>query len=152
MKSGFDNLNSNDMDNDMLDNLYSLIYAFMEKSMISADIYVKHSKREIITKKDIQLGLKYETFKFLHRPDIFDDINRWKEILLEELEEEEEEEDKKIEESDIIVDDKDYVPFKKSECECEVCSGFNSIEEQWDNWVPHNQIEIILKNAVLKIQ
>ena len=64
----------------------------------------------------------------------------------------EEEEDKEIEESDIIADDKDYVPFKKSECECEVCSGFNSIEEQWDNWVPHNQIEIILKNAVLKIQ
>ena len=149
MKSGFDNLNSNDIDNDMLDNLYSLIYAFMEKSMVSADIYVRHSDREIITKEDIQLTLKYETFKFLHRPNIFDDVKRWKEILIEELNEDDE--DKIQFESDVVVDNKDYVPFKKSACSCEVCSEINGIDERWDVWEPHNQIEIILKNAVLKI-
>ena len=148
MKSGFDNIGSNEMDDDMLDNLYSLIYAFMEKSMVSADTYVKHSKREIITKEDIQLCLKYETFKFLHRPNIFDDVKRWREILLEEIEEEDEEE---TEELDVVADNKDYVPFKQSECSCEVCSEVNGIEERWDVWEPHNQIEIILKNAVLKI-
>ena len=150
MKSGFDNINSNEMDNNMLDNLYSLIYAFMEKSMVSADTYVKHSKREIITKEDIQLTLKYETFKFLHRPNIFDDVARWKEILLEEIDEGEEE-DKETEELDIVADNKDYVPFRKSECSCEVCAEINDIEGKWDEWEPHNQIEIILKNAVLKL-
>ena len=153
MKSGFDNINSNEMDDDMLDNLYSLIYAFMEKSMISADIYVKHSEREIITKEDIQLALKYETFKFLHRPNIFDDVSRWKEILLDEIDDEGDDAKEMQDggDSDVIANDKDYVPFKKSECDCEICSEMNSIEDKWDEWEPHNQIEIILKNAVLKI-
>ena len=152
MKSGFDNINSNEMNDDMLDNLYSLIYAFMEKSMISADTYVKHSKREIITKEDIQLALKYETFKFLHRPNIFDDVSRWKEILLEEIETEEAvAEDTVTGDLNVVADDKDYVAFTKSECICEICAEINDIEEKWDTWVPHNQIEIILKNAVLKI-
>ena len=153
MKSGFDNINSNEMDDDMLDNLYSLIYAFMEKSMISADIYVKHSEREIITKEDIQLALKYETFKFLHRPNIFDDVSRWKEILLDEINDggDDVKEMQDGGDSDVIANDKDYVPFKKSECDCEICSEMNNIEDKWDEWEPHNQIEIILKNAVLKI-
>ena len=152
MKSGFNNLTSETLDNDMINNLYSLVYTFMEKAMHSADTYVKHSGREVITKEDIQLCLKYETFTFLQRPNIMDEVSKWKEILSEELEEDTEEDSEEIINNDIIVNDDNYVPFKKSECSCNLCKEINQIENKWNDWVPHNQIEIILKNAVLKIQ
>ena len=144
MKSGFNLLESEVLSEETINNLHALVYAFMEKAIISADKYVRHSGRNTITKKDIKLGLKSETFKFLKRENFLEDINRWSEILDEEISEEDEE-------MDTIVNNTEYVEFRKSSCGCSNCSFFNEIEEKWDAWEPHNQIEHILKNAVLKI-
>ena len=119
---------------------------FMEKAIYAADKYVTHAGRTVITKTDIKLGLKSETFKFLKRENFIDDVKKWQEII---AEEEEDVED--LIELESIVSNSTYVKFTKSECTCETCKCFNGIEDKWDEWTPQNQIEIILKNAVLKI-
>ena len=144
MKSGFSLLESEAPSEETINNLHALVYAFMEKAIVSADKYVHHSGRDTITKKDIKLGLKSETFKFLTRENFTEDVKKWREILDEEDIDEEEE-------IETIVNDAEYVEFKKSTCTCNNCTFFNEIEEKWDAWEPHNQIECILKNAVLKI-
>lgn len=146
MKSGFNMIEQEPLSEEMIENLYALVYAFMEKAIISAEKYVSHSGRAIITKQDIKLGLKSETFKFLQRENFMEDIKRWREII---NEDENPEED--LVEFESIVSNSEYVDFKKSVCECSNCKFFNEIEEKWATWEPHNQIELILKNAVLKI-
>lgn len=145
MKSGFNMLEQEPLSEEMIENLYALVYAFMEKAISTADKYVRHSGRNTITKQDIQLGLKAETFKFLKRENFMEDIKKWQEIMAEDEDEED------LIEIESVVNDTEYVEFKKSECKCEDCTFFNEIEEKWDAWEPHNQIELILKNAVLKI-
>tara|TARA_B110000977_G_C10829591_1_gene397498 strand:+ start:105 stop:563 length:459 start_codon:yes stop_codon:yes gene_type:complete len=143
MKSGFNNLNE-PVTNEMINNINALVFAFMEKAMISADIYVKHSGRNTITKKDIELGLKSETFKFLTRENLTNDIDKWLDILKEESSSEDDEEYEEI-------INEDYVEFTKSNCSCKICVFFNSVEDKWKEWEPCNQIEFILKNGVDKI-
>ena len=145
MKSGFNMTEEEPMTEEMIENLQALVYAFMEKSITSADKYVRHAERTTITKKDIKLGLKVETFKFLQRENIIENISKWREILAEDEGDEDEEEIKSI------INDSEYVEFTKSICSCENCDFFNGIEDKWDLWEPHNQIEHILKNAILKI-
>ena len=145
MKSGFNTLDQAPLSEEMVENLYALVYAFMEKAISTADKYVNHSGRTTITKKDIKLGLKTETFKFLKRANFMEDIKRWQEIMAKEEDEED------LLEFESMVSNSEYVEFKKSECACGNCKFFNEIDEKWDAWEPHNQIELILKNAVLKI-
>jgi len=147
MKSGFNLLEQEPLPEETIENLYALVYAFMEKAIISAEKYVSHSGREVITKQDIKLGLKVETFKFLKRDNFMEDINRWREII----NEDENSEEDMVEFESMVSNTNKYVAFKKSSCECENCKFFNEIEEKWSAWEPHNQIELILKNAVLKI-
>tara|TARA_B110000967_G_C18844585_1_gene541276 strand:- start:868 stop:1320 length:453 start_codon:yes stop_codon:yes gene_type:complete len=143
MKSGVSTLEEQPLTSDEINNLYAMVYSFMEKALISADKYVQHSGRTIITKRDIQLGLKSETFKFIQRPDFMTDIQRWRTIL------QEEESDEEVESS---IADGDYVEFTESSCNCSECEDFNTIEVRWTGWEPHNQIETILKRAILSIE
>jgi len=145
MKSGFNNLQEEALGEEEINNLNALVYAFMEKAIISADKYVQHSGRDTITKQDIKLGLKAETFKFLQRDNIMESIGKWQEILAEDDDSEDEEE------LSSIINNAEYVEFKKSICACKSCTFFNGIEEKWEKWVPNSQMEQILKNAVLRI-
>ena len=145
MKSGFNNLQEEALGEEEINNLNALVYAFMEKAIISADKYVQHSGRDTITKQDIKLVLKAETFKFLQRDNIMESIGKWQEILAEDDDSEDEEE------LSSIINNAEYVEFKKSMCACKNCTFFNGIEEKWEKWVPNSQMEQILKNAVLRI-
>ena len=61
LKSGFDNTNidSNDNENTQIQ-IASLLTVFMENALKTAEIYTLHSKRKIITSKDISRALKRE--------------------------------------------------------------------------------------------
>lgn len=144
MKSGFNNINE-PLSSEMIENVHALVYAFMEKAMLAADVYVRHSGRNTITKKDIELGLKSETFKFLQRENVMENINKWREIL---QEDEDTEDEAELEE---IINKNEYVEFTKSNCSCKNCEFFNGIEDKWDSWEPHNQIECILKGSVQRL-
>jgi len=143
MKSGFNNLGEAPLTTEEVANLQAMVYSFMEKALIAADKYVQHSGRTTITKRDIQLGLKSETFKFIQRPDFMNDIQRWRTIL------QEEDSGDEVESS---IDNRDFVPFSASTCACDDCVDFSNIDSRWSKWEPTNQIETILKNAIFSIE
>lgn len=143
MKSGFNNLDESPLTTEEIANLQAMVYSFMEKALITADKYVQHSGRTTITKRDIQLGLKSETFKFIQRPDFMNDIQRWRTIL------QEEDSGDEVESS---IDNRDFVPFSESTCACDDCVDFSNIDSRWSEWEPTNQIETILKNAIFSIE
>ena len=49
MRSGFDNLETKD---DTLENVGSVVMAFMQNGMTNSDVYVKHAKRKEITPEE----------------------------------------------------------------------------------------------------
>ena len=168
MKTGFDNIFSNDKDVDNSNlNILSLLTVFMENSVSNAAIYTKHSNRTIITSKDISLSLKREVFEFLNSDDL--EI-RAKEILDEYIEEfnneEYEEDDEEDDEEDEEDDEEDEINEKKmndnysteeteefveSTCNCDICIQMNKYNNIWKDWKPTNKIEEILYNGIIKI-
>ena len=69
LKTGFENVISNDNSEHKLQ-IMSLMTVFMQNALKTANIYTKHSNRNIITSIDISLGLKKELFTFLDNDDI----------------------------------------------------------------------------------
>ena len=138
LKSGFSGLIENDSDKDsdeFILRVQSILFSFMENGIKQAEDYVKHAGRNSITKEDIKLCLKAETFDYLQRPDILDSVQKWRNIILEDEEEElelEEEEKEELElepepASCIVVDQE----FTKSVCKCDICDKLNNIDNVW---------------------
>lgn len=178
LKTGFDNLDSNESNNEIKLQMSALITVFMENAMKTAEIYTKESNRTVITPQDISLSLKRELFTFLDNDDIearaLEIINEFKEELKEineSNEEEDEEEDKKDEEDeeddeedeedeeDDEKDEKDEELDKKnkneeftfSNSDCKICKEVNMYAEKWKTWEPTNHIEKILWSGINKI-
>lgn len=147
LKSGFNNLiEPNKPDEETLLTVSSLVTAFMDSALREATTYVEHAGRNGITKQDIILSLKSETFKFLNRPDINDNVQKWREIIQEEHDDDEDYSDSDIENDDNEEDE--IQEFTKSECQCKLCAVINNIEHTWDQWCPQTPIEKILKKVI----
>ena len=147
LKSGFNNLiEPNKPDEETLLTVSSLVTAFMDSALREATTYVEHAGRNGITKQDIILSLKSETFKFLNRPDINDNVQKWREIIQEEQDDDEDYSDSDIEGDD--NGDDEIQEFTKSECQCKLCDEINNIEHTWDQWCPQTPIEKILKKVI----
>jgi len=153
MKSGFNILENNSNNEDLLLNISSIVTAFTEKAVQTSYIYTEHSKRNTITKKDIKLCLMIETFLFLKRADLTESVEKWKDIIKNDIElEDNQSEDQLVDgqlednqsEEDQLVED----PFNYSECTCELCKKINDIEKLWSKWVPITPIECILKKTI----
>ena len=142
MKTGLIESSNNNLDNDFINNIQSIVLSFMEKAIKTCEIYVEHSNRNTITPEDIKLGLMLETFVYINRNDTLENQLKWKNII--EGNSSEEEEHIETEEN---LEIKEEV-FKKSTCKCPICEAMNNIEEKWNNWTPESDFEIILKKAI----
>jgi hypothetical protein len=159
LKSGFSGLIENDSDKDsdeFILRVQSILFSFMENGIKQAEDYVKHAGRNSITKEDIKLCLKAETFDYLQRPDILDSVQKWRNIILED-----EDADFSADEDDVegLVCEPEPEPepepegdgeqeFTKSVCKCGVCDKLNNIDTVWNAWTPQEGLEIILHNAI----
>ena len=145
LKSGFNNLiEPSKPDEETLLTVSSLVTAFMDNALRESATYVEHAKRNGITQRDIILSLKAETFKFLNRENINENVQKWRGVI-------EQENDEYSESDDEDIDNGNLEPineFKKSECLCELCNEINNIEFIWENWVPQKPIEKILKKVI----
>ena len=173
IKSG-DNLLENifEQDKDSEIQIMSLLTVFLENAIKSAEIYTLHSKRTIISSKDISMALKRELFTFLDNEDIAiratEIVQEYKQAIQEEEEydeeydEEDEEDDEEYEdEEDEYIENSEknkdnYITneteeFKKSVCNCSICTEINNYSDNWDSWKPTNNIETILYNGIQKI-
>ena len=132
MKSGFDNL----VHEDPTENIASIVLVFMENAIKSADIYVKHAKRNSITAEDIKRGLMLETFFIKQRPNMLEQCEEMKKTINRILEEENESDE---DEEDFITDEEEE--FKESECQCPMCNCMNTIYTRWEGFTPESTIE-----------
>jgi len=151
----------NNVDNDngeLLKNVNALLFSFIENALKTCETYIDHGKRNTITKEDIRLGLMLETFEYIKRNNT-GNIEKWKEIIEDEDGEEDSDSDydeecdyreEGVDDNDKIQIEKEDV-FKWSNCKCETCCKINNVEDKWEVWKPRNQIENILRNAILEI-
>lgn len=157
MKSGFNNLITNDEPNqELIINISSLITTFLDKALEVSSIYISHANRKIITPKDIKISLKNECFNFLNRNNINDDVLKWKQIIENEIKNNEQENDDYYSDSDTESLSNKENPvieeYKISNCKCELCNNLNNIDIKWNNWKPSNNFEIILKKCIDKVE
>ena len=131
IKTGFNTL----VPEDPTENIASIVLVFMENAIKSADIYVKHAKRNSITAEDIKRGLMLETFFIKQRPNMLEQCEEMKKII-KQIQEEDNSDD---EEEDFITDEEEE--FKESECECPMCCCMNTIYTRWEGFTPESSIE-----------
>ena len=149
MKSGFNNLVSNDTE-DLEQNVTILVATFATEGLKHATRYITHHKtRNKITAEDIKRGMMLEVFLFNNRPDLLDKFDEIKALI---AEEEDEEEDEDEDDDDDDDDDDEEVDFTENDCECAICKCMNTIYTRWENFSPSTPLEQIIKTNIDKIQ
>jgi hypothetical protein len=180
LKTGFDNLENNDSNQEVQLQMVALLTVFMENAMKTAEIYTKEANRKVITSQDISLSLKRELFTFLDNDDIeirsLEILNEFKSELENHNEtydegeyDDEDYEDDECEDEECNEYDEDNV---EDECEqegkknnkeydeeefticnsdCKICQEVNMYAEKWKTWQPTNNIEKILWSGINKI-
>lgn len=122
LKSGFNNLVEED---ETVENVASIIILFMENAIKSASIYIKHCKRNTITKEDVKRAFMLEVFLMKKRGD---NLQRCEEIK-NKIKQIMNEEDEQIEEEEEYEDEEDE--FCESKCTCAMCNCLNTIYDRW---------------------
>ena len=137
MKSGFDNLEKKD---ETLENAASISLVYMENALKSADIYVKHAKRNQITVEDIKRGLMLEVFFMKSRPNLMKQCDEMKTKIKEIVDD-----DCEVVE---FIEEEEEEEFKESTCKCAMCGCFNTIYTRWEKFTPELPMEKILANHI----
>jgi histone H3/H4 len=122
--------------------LTALITVFLEKSITSAFQYVEHSNRNGVTTEDIKSAMKLEVFRFLHRENIHEDVQRVTKELSDDFFglDTSEETNEEMSDDDFVFDS-----FCMSLCSCTECRNTNLVVSKWNDWVPSNYMESSLK-------
>ena len=142
IKTGFNLLEPEDP----TENIASILLVFMENAVKSADIYVKHAKRNSITAEDIKRGLMLEVFFMKQRPNMLEQCEKMKETIQKILDEEDDS-DEEIEIYQEVEDEE----FKESECQCPMCGCINTIYQRWEGFTPETPIERAMFNHINRI-
>ena len=138
MQSGFDNLESNDI----AENVSAIIAYFAENSLKTSATYVKHAKRNGITKMDIKKAMQLEVFLFSKRKNLTEEVLQIKNKLKEYDSDSDEDVD------DLIIPDEELDEFKNSSCSCVLCKTLNCIEIKWSNFNPTEPMQKLLKKHI----
>ena len=94
--------------------------------------------------------LKSETFKFLNRPDINNNVKKWRQVIEDDRNNDEYLEDNSNDD-EYQEEDENQDPiqeFTKSNCQCALCLEINNIKSVWVNWIPQKPIEKVLKKVI----
>jgi len=150
MKSGFNNLQSNEENEEMEKNVVGTIVHFTENALKTAGFYVKHSGRKIITREDIKRSFMLEVFLFYNRQNLTENIEKIVQELYEDDSSEEEGEEKTDDEetNEIIFEEDIEGTFELSKCKCALCKSLNNIDEKWSSWTPETPIQNILQKHI----
>ena len=135
MKSGFNTLVEED---ETEENVVAIILNFMQNAIKSASIYIKHSKRNTLTKEDIKRGFMLEVFFMNKRTDTLEKCEELKKTIKKILNEGDDEDEEEI----IYEEEEDS--FAESKCTCPMCGCMNTIYDRWETWTPETKMEKIL--------
>ncbi len=171
MKTGFnmfESAQSLQINSELETKITALMILLLEKAIIAAETYSKHTGLNVILVKHIVLGLQYETHEFFNRPELDEEFSQMVNEINEDNENYQsddepdasgdENSDTENNESDYegsepdASGDEDEEKFIKSECDCHICTKCNIYDNEWDQWNPDDEIIIRLKNAINKIR
>ena len=140
---------------DTAENVIAIVLSFMENAVNDAGIYVEHSGRKVVSKKDIKMALQAETFEYIHREDIEGSLLYYKESIHNDIamyndddEDNEDEDEKETFLQSKVVNDEDMEEYKVSMCRCNVCKRLNHAVLIWDDWEPETDMEKVLKKVI----
>ena len=147
---------SREADQDTAENVIAIVLSFMENAVKDASIYVEHAGRKVVSKKDIKMALKAETFEYIHREDIEGSLLYYKETIHNDFENQCEDDDDGDNEDNEgqkflkskIVNDSEMEEYSVSMCRCDVCKRLNDAIIIWNTWVPKTDMENILKKVI----
>ena len=156
MKSGSNMVRTNpELDENTEQNIMSMLTLFTSNALINASEYIKICGRNGITKEDIKYGLIFEVFEFIKNPNLLDDLNEVEEELLkEDTDNDEDWED--VDENDNIIPENKLDEFSRIDInnveakDKDFVIKYHNYYDSWDDWVPSNQLETILKDAIDK--
>jgi histone H3/H4 len=148
---------------EMLEEINILLSLFITRGLKHAQRYMKLSKRNVITKQDIGLGMKREIMTFINDPNLQTDFEKHKEIYLEEIYEEEEYITEEENTTKLILTDAQLQEEVSSWCrinqiEILKCNDedkefirlMHNMSDHWEKWKPDNPFEKILQNNILR--
>ena len=127
-----------DLINQVQDSAINIIQPILEQSVILAAEYAKACGRDTVLSEDLEYAMKYCTMYEVgkkigtHFPEIYD----------EEYESDEEDEIEMVDE-----DDED-IKFERYSGREYKYVKMNNAYDNWENWVPKNPTEQMLKNAI----
>ena len=142
MKTGFDNLVTNEVDVELVKNVSAMVMTYADGALRTASTYVSHGSRTIVTAEDLKRAMILEVFLIEKRPNL---MKRAKEIKKELFEDSGEVGD---EDENIIVEEEDVEAFTPNTCTCALCTSINDIYKRWETWTPTSRVQQILKKHI----
>lgn len=147
MKTGFNLVQNTNEAAELKKNITTMVVLFSQKALRAAAIYVSHSNRNIVVTEDIKRGMMLETFIFYKDPKLLEEMKQVKENiydndLLSTVE------DGLADDMDEIITDDEPGEYTENNCNCPICSSFNTIKARWADWEPKDEIEKILKKHI----
>lgn len=122
-----------DFSSNLVQSAIEIIQPVLENAMILSGQYTKACGRKTITSKDVEYCMKYCAMHTVgdhigsHFPEVYDD------------------EDSEEEFEEVDEDDEPFVPYTGSNVAmCAITEAYDA----WENWVPTNPSEQLLKNAI----
>ena len=148
---------SRETDQDTTENVIAIVLSFMENAVNDAGTYVEHSGRKIVSKKDINMALKAETFEYIHREDIEGSLLYYKEAIRNDFNDDDDDLPTSINNKDDsietflqskVVNDSEMDEYTLSMCKCNVCKRLNKAVAIWPDWKPETDMEHVLKRVI----
>ena len=154
IRTGMGNYELNNLEREEIEiNVTSMVMTFMSYAMKTSAMYVEHSKRKVITVKDIKRAMMLEVFLYFNREDLEETVTEWRRDIIQDLqaqdetegETEDETEDETEEETDTCISDEE-------KCDCDLCQRINGIDEYWQTYNPTDPLGKILKEHIDQMQ
>lgn len=158
MRTGFSQDYATEQANQELENIGVMFTIFAEDAIKLAEVYSKHSKRNVIATEDISRAFKVRAFhgtEFWAMTNVQEKIEEVKKWIREEEENEMSDDENYEEDEDLLgfekldtVPDEEMENYTESVCPCIVCRYMNTVTQKWPGWKPDNVQDTILKNAI----
>ena len=141
MKTGFSLIEPVKHDQNLLNRLNNLLLIFAEKSITLGAHYAKHAGRTNLSGMDTIYALQYLAHEFMDMEDLPSLLNE---------KENESSEDENDTDEESYTDETDNDVFTRASNDDNICKKMNFYHDSWNEWVPTDEIEILLKKNIDK--
>ena len=162
IRTGMGNYELNNLEREEIEiNVTSMVMTFMSYAMKTSAMYVEHSKRKVITVRDIKRAMMLEVFLYFNREDLEETVTEWRRDIIQDLqaqdlqaqdddtESEQEDEEDTEEETE---EDPETCISDEEKCHCDLCQRINGIDEYWQTYNPTDPLGKILKEHIDQMQ